>query len=186
MPAALIALPAIAAIGAGTGLAATTGGSLLGAGLGLTSATTAAIGSGASTAMSAGSTMPTGMYQSQAAKDRAIQYQQQTQLDTYNASENVRQIGQKAQSTISEAQAAAGASGITQSGSPQLAIDATINNANAQSTYVRFLGNLRKTSDLYEAQLEKSESQQSLFGGMAGGALSGVSGMWNALKGPLP
>jgi hypothetical protein len=100
-------------------------------------------------ALSAARSIFRGLYESASAQNRATQYRQQTQLDLFNAGTEVQKTEQQAIPTIKAGNAATGASGVTQAGSPALAAAESINKANVANVYSRYAGALRSSADMY-------------------------------------
>ena len=99
-------------------------------------------------------------------------YRQQAALDLYGGGLEVQKQEKAAVETISEAQAASGAAGVTMAGSPAVAQRESITNANMADAASRFSAKVRNVEDLYEAQVQDWEGKQALMGGIASGVMS--------------
>jgi hypothetical protein len=122
-----------------------------------------------------------GMQEGQELDNRATIYDQQAQLDRYNAGVQVQHTQDLAVRTMTSQIAAAGGSGITSAGSPMVAVRDTINRANAQDVRDRWLGDIRSSADLYQASLARWSASQARTAGMMNGIMDfGTAGLSGA------
>jgi len=110
-----------------------------------------------------------GINQESAYRQQAVRYEQQAKLDLYYGGQEVQQIGNKAQMTLSSEAAASGASGVTEGGSPAALARESISNANMASAAARFSAKVQNTEDLYEASVQNYSGKQAMMAGLMGG-----------------
>ena len=107
-----------------------------------------------------------GLSEEQGLFAQADRYRQQASLDLYQGGLEVQQNERQAVADISGANAAAGAEGVTGSGSPHQAVMESINQANTADAAARFGAKVKSNTDLYAANVQDYEGKQAFMSGL--------------------
>jgi hypothetical protein len=124
-------------------------------------------------ALSAGMQVMQGISDKKAANAQAAAYEGQAGLERENAGMQVGAIDYRANQLMGIARANAGASGVTQSGSPRVIQAMNASEAILQETAARYGGNLKSSVDIAAAANARLAGRQALTGAVfkAGGSL---------------